>query len=87
MRVIIRSKDVKLWLPVPLRLSAIAVDLLPATALENIRKSVPAPFDELITKENLREIIQECIFVLKQYRGLEIVHVEARDGAYVSVRI
>lgn len=87
MRIIVRSKGVRLWLPIPLRLAFAAVNLLPRSVVEEMSKSVPAPYQELITKEYLREIVQECCSVMKEYRGLEIVEVKAQDGTYVSIRI
>lgn len=87
MRIIVRSEGVRLWLPIPLVLASAAVNLLPEAAVAEMRKSVPAPYDELISKSYLREIVRECRAVLKQYKGLEIVHVETSDGTFVSIRI
>ncbi|MDO4273679.1 MAG: hypothetical protein Q4D16_08415 [Eubacteriales bacterium] len=87
MRIIVRAKGVNLWIPVPLCLASAAVSLMPESAFLEMRKSVAPPYDELITKEFLREIVRECRFVLKQYKGLEMIHVEAHDGTYVSVTI
>lgn len=87
MRIIVRAKGVNLWLPIPLCLASAAVKLIPENTVEEMRKSIAPPYNELITKEFLREIVHECIFVLKQYKGLEIVHVEAQDGTYVSIKI
>lgn len=87
MRIIVRSKGVRLWLPVPLSLAAASVRLLPGSVLEEMRASVPRPYDVFVTKDFLLEIMSECRSILKQYKGLEIVHVETRDGAYVSIRL
>lgn len=38
-----------------------------------------------MTKENLRLILAECGDVLKENKGLEVVHVEAADGTFVSI--
>lgn len=52
-----------------------------------MRESVPEPFQELLTKEYFKVVVRDCVSVLRQYKGLEIVHVEAKDGTYVSIRI
>ena len=85
MRVIIRSKDVNMWLPVPLALADAAVRFLPDSIMEEIRNPIPSPYRELITKELLQELVRECRSVFKEYKGLEIVHVEAQDGTFVSI--
>nr|WP_308627747.1 hypothetical protein [uncultured Eisenbergiella sp.] len=87
MRIIIRSKDVNMRLPVPLALADAAVRFLPEAVVEDLRKSVPAPYGEVITKELLQSLVRECRMVLKEYKGLEIVHVEAGDGTFVSIRL
>lgn len=87
MRIIVRSKEVKLWLPIPLSLASAAVSLLPESVIVRIRKPLPPPYHDLITKRLLQELVRECRFTLKQYRGLEIIHVEAQDGTFVSVRL
>lgn len=87
MRVIVRSKGVRLWLPIPLFLASAAINLLPASAFCDMRKSVPEAYHKFMTKDFFREVVRECRCVLKQYKRLEIVHVEAQDGTYVSIRI
>lgn len=32
-------------------------------------------------------ILEECLDILKENKGLEIVHVEAADGTFVSVKL
>lgn len=87
MRIIVRSNKVRLWLPIPLCCVSTAVSLLPESALTDFRNSVPAPYKELVTKEILKELVKQCLYLLKQYKGLEIVHVEASDGTFVSIRL
>lgn len=87
MRIIVRSKGFRLWLPVPLSLAGAVVSVMPESAISEMRKQIPPPYQELVTRKLLRELVQECQSVLKQYRGLEIVHVEAQDGTFVSVRL
>ncbi|WP_343249063.1 hypothetical protein [Diplocloster hominis] len=87
MRIIVRSRDVNLWLPVPLRMAGAAVSLIPESVFLQMQKSVPAPYGEFVTKQILRDLVRECISVLLDYRGLEIVHIEASDGTFVSIKL
>lgn len=87
MRIIVRSKETNLWLPIPLFLANTAVLLLPESVIAEIKKSLPEPYKEVITKKFLQELVRECQSVLKQYKGLEIVHVETQDGTFVSIRL
>lgn len=87
MRVIVRSKDVRLWLLVPLSLASVAVALLPESALDGMRQSLPESCRGFVTRPLLRELVRECRSVLKCYKGLEIVHVEAQDGTFISIRL
>lgn len=87
MRVRIRSKDVNLFLPIPLRLAGAAIALIPERAFSDMQKSLPDNTGEFLDKATLRMMFRECYQILREYRGLEIVHVEASDGTYVSVRL
>ncbi|MCC0637886.1 MULTISPECIES: hypothetical protein [unclassified Clostridioides] len=87
MRIIVRSKETNLWLPIPLFLANTAVLLLPESVIEEIKKSLPEPYQEVINKKFLQELVRKCQSVLKQYKGLEIVHVETQDGTFVSIRL
>lgn len=87
MRVIVRSDGVRLRLPIPLSVASAAVSLLPEAALTDFRNSVPAPYNELVTKEFLRDLVRQCRSLFRQYKGLEIVHVETKDGTFVSIRL
>lgn len=87
MRIVVRSQGVNLWLPVPLFLANTATFLMPEFVYAEIRKSVPEPFHQVVTRKVLREIVKECCQVIKRYKGLEIVHVEAQDGTFVSIRL
>lgn len=87
MRIIVRSNGINLWLPIPLCLASAAVFLIPTSSIENIRESVPAPYRDFITKPLLAELVRDCRDVLSEYHGLEIVHVEASDNTYVSIKL
>lgn len=87
MRIIIRSKDVRLFIPVPLRLAGLAIACIPERAVREMQNALPAPYGKDINKKFLRQAYRECYQVLRQYKGLEIINVTAQDGTYVSVRL
>ena len=87
MRIIVRSKGVNLWLPFPLSLAGFAIKSLPEQVFVSMRKDVPKPYAQFITKANARFFAEECMDILKENRGLEIIHVEASDGTFVSITI
>lgn len=87
MRIIIRSKDVRLFIPVPLRLAGLAIACIPKRAVREMQNALPAPYGIDIDKRFLRQACRECHHILRQYKGLEIINVTARDGTYVSVRL
>lgn len=89
MRVIVRTPDLR-WpvrVPIPLSMAGTVVNFIPEKTLEKTRESLPPQFRELLTKPVLRYLIGECVHVLKEYRGLEIVHVESTDGDMVSITL
>lgn len=87
MYVKIRTPDFHLSLPVPTSLAGAAVSLVPSRVFAEMAAQVPEPYRCLVTKENIRGIVQQCLEVLRENKGLEVVHVEARDGTFVSVKL
>ncbi len=87
MRVKIRTKGFRLFLPVPVTMIGFVARLLPERMFQELRESVPEPYHVLVTRENVRMLLEECLDVFRSYRGLEIVHVEAKDGTFVSIRL
>ena len=87
MRVRIRTSGFRLFLPLPVSMIGFAVKLLPDKLFEQMRAQIPAPYNCLLTKENTRVLAEEFLDMFKKNKGLEIVHVEARDGTFVSVRL
>ena len=51
-----------------------------------MRRDVPPPYDVLITRQVLVMLLDECMDILKENKGLEVVHVEAADGTFVSIK-
>ena len=89
MRVIVRTPDLR-WpirVPIPLSMAGTVVNFIPERVLVRAREKAPAEFRELLTKPMLRYLVGECVHTLKEYRGLEIVHVESADGDTVSITL
>ena len=89
MRVIVRTPDLR-WpirFPIPLGMAGMAVNLIPERELEKAREKAPPELRGLVTKPMLRYLVGECVHVLKEYRGLEIIHVESADGDIVSITL
>lgn len=87
MKVKIRTKDIRLSIPVPVAMASLAVRLIPESMFEAMRANAPEPYGSLVTKENIGMLLTECTDILKENKGLEAVHVEAADGAFVSIRL
>lgn len=87
MKVKIITKDVRFSMPVPVGMIGVVVKMIPNRVFDQLRENTPKPYDALITKENIAMILSECMDILKENKGLEMVHVEASDGTFVSVRL
>ena len=81
MRIVVRTPELR-WpirVPIPLSMAGMAVSF--------IREKSPPELRELLTKPMLRYLVGECVHTLKEYRGLEIVHVESAGGETVSITL
>lgn len=87
MKVKIRTKDFRFSMPVPVTMIGFVVKLLPNRVFEEIRINTPDPYCVLITKETISMILVECLDILKENKGLEIIHVEGQDGTFVSITL
>ena len=87
MRVIVRSKDANFRMPVPIGLASGVVKLIPKAVFDKMGEDVPKPYDSLVSKDIICMIFEECMDVLKENKGLEIIHVEAVDGTFVSITL
>lgn len=87
MKIIVRTKEVNFRMPVPVRLAGFAVKRMPESLFLKMQAEVPKPYDQLVTKESISMIVEECLDVFKENKGLEIIHVEAADGTYVSITL
>ncbi len=52
MRIIIRSKDVRLFIPVPLRFGGIAIACIPERTIREMQSALPAPAEKRSTKNS-----------------------------------
>lgn len=87
MKVKIRTKDFHFYMPVPVAMIGFVIKILPDRIFEELKVNTPEPYCCLITKEYISMILGECLDILKENKGLEIVHVEAADGTFVSLRL
>lgn len=87
MRIIVRTKDVNLWIPIPLSMAGFVISVLPEKTILELQASFPKPYGEQITKELLQFLFSECRSVIKEYKGLEILNVQASDGTFVSIKM
>ncbi|MCD2492597.1 hypothetical protein LQE92_08150 [Lacrimispora sp. NSJ-141] len=87
MRVKIRTKDMRFFLPVPVSMIGLVIRMIPSKVFEEMRMNTPEPYDSLLTKENIVMISRECLDIMKENKRLEIIHVEAADGTFVSIKL
>lgn len=85
MKIRIRSGNFKFFLPVPTALAGAAIKVMPEQAFAAMRKNIPLPYDRLVSRENFLFVYEICREILIENKGLEIVHVEAADGTFVSI--
>ena len=87
MRVKIRAKDCRFSLPIPTAMIGFVVRWIPDSVFNALRENTPEPYRALVTKENVRMLLTACLDVLRENKGLEIIHVEAADGTFVSIKL
>lgn len=85
MKIKVKTPEVNFFMPVPLGLAGAAIRAMPEAAFESMRKKVDSPYASLICKEVFVMYWEACKEELKSCKGLEIVHVEAQDGTFVSI--
>lgn len=87
MKIKIRTTGFHLSIPVPIGMAGFVIRVIPEHVFLEMNRNIPEPYSGLVTKENVRMIMEECQDILKENKGLEVVHVEAADGTFVSIRI
>lgn len=92
MQVKVKAKDVRFTIPVPYAALNIIISILSSKLFQqNLNKWTKQHFERnkidftfpLIDKQTLKPIVKE----LKNYKGLVLVDVKAKDGTEVSVRL
>lgn len=87
MKVKVRTADFRFSMPLPVSMAGFALRWVPDRVFEEVRSGTPEPYASLITKETIGMILGECLDVLRENKGLEMVHVEASDGTFVSITL
>lgn len=83
----IRTEKFHFSMPLPITMIGFAARRMPDRVIEELRRNTPEPYCEMVTKENISMILEASLTILKENKGLEIVHVEAQDGTFVSVKL
>lgn len=87
MKITIKTSKVNFSMPVPLSMAGFAVKSVPESVFREMRRKVPAPYDQLVNRETVMLYFNECRDVFAANKGLEILHVEGHDGTYISVKL
>lgn len=87
MKIKIKTPKMHFSMPIPAAMIRFAVKLIPDRVFQEACKNIPDPYSQLVTKASVKMILEECIDILKENKGLEAVHVEAADGTYVSIKL
>lgn len=87
MTVKVRTKGFRFFMPVPVSMIGFIFKFIPDRVFEEMRINTPHPYDSLVTKEFIGLVLRDCLETIKENKGLEIVHVEAEDGTFVSIKI
>ena len=92
MYVKVKAKDVRFTIPIPYAILNIVISILSSKVLQqNVNKWTKEHFERkkldftfpLIDKNALKPIIEE----LKNYKGIVLVDVKAKDGTEVKVKL
>lgn len=87
MKIKIITPDIRISMPVPATLIGSVIKWIPDRIFIKMRESIPEPYCILLTKENVSMVLEECLDILRKNKGMEIVHVEARDGTFISIML
>lgn len=85
MKIRVRTEQIKFFLPVPNALIGLAAALIPDKAFASLYENIPEPYQALMSKKAVRMLLRECVDVIKENKGLEIIQVQASDGTFVSI--
>lgn len=85
MKIKIRSEKIRFSMAIPTSMAAWAVKKIPQSAIDKMREKTGKPYRHLVTRENLRFLLNACSEEMKENKGLEVVHAEGADGTFVSI--
>ncbi len=85
MKIRVKTGQFRFSIPVPNCLIRLAVTLIPDRAFSSMYENTPEPYQALMTKQTVRMLLGECLDVIQENRGLEIIEVQASDGTHVSI--
>ena len=87
MKVTIRAEDVRFSMSVPVGMIGFVVRRVPEKLFQKLQDRTPEPYRGLLTKGSAAMLLEACTDILKENKGLEVVHVETADGTFVSIRL
>ena len=85
MKIKIHADKYHMTIPVPVSLAGVALKVIPNSAFDAMKESVPKEFEHLVSRKAIQFYYKMCREIMAEYPGLEIVHVESHDGAMVSI--
>lgn len=85
MKIRVRTEQVRFTFAVPVRLAGWAVKRVPEAVFFNLQQKIKAPYNQLATRKNVGILIEACLDILIQNRGLEIVRVNTSGGDFISI--
>ena len=83
----VRTEGLHFSIPLPIKLAGFVVRRLPPSVFYKMTEDVPPPYDALISKESICMILDTCMDILQEHKGLEVIHVDMADGTFVSVKL
>ena len=85
MKIKILTPEMNFNMPVPLSMGSVAIRAIPESVFRQWRQDAKGPYAYLISRENMLILWEACKEEFKKCKGLEIIHVEAQDGTFVSI--
>lgn len=85
MKIKVRTEQARFTFALPVRLAAWAVRRMPESIFAHMRQKIKEPYAQLATKENAGILIEACMDVLLENRGLEVIRVNTAGGDFISI--
>lgn len=74
-------------MPIPVSMVGFVIRFIPDRIFEDMRSHTSNPYCSLISKDIISIVLRESLDLFKENKGLEIIHVEASDGTFVSIKL